>query len=335
MAKSSNQKLKLLYLLKILEEQSDEAHPLTVQQIITELNRCGIKAERKSVYDDLEALGQFGKDIVVLKGRQNRYYLGERHLQLAELKLLVDAAQSAKFITAKKSDELIDKISSLTSRHEASLLRRQVHVQGRVKTINEGIYYNVDILQTAISQNHKISCQYYEWAVDKTSPRLFTRRWRRDGKPYVISPWTMVWDDENYYLVGFDSDANMIKHYRVDKLASLKELDEARDGRAQYEALDIGEYTKRTFGMFGGDEEYVKLRFANRLIGVVVDRFGKDISIAGVDNDTFTVTVKAVVSPQFIAWLLGFGAEVEVLSPGSLIEQLLRTTREVQERYQG
>lgn len=329
MPKSPNQKLKLLYLVKILEEQSDEAHPLTVQQMIDALAIYDVGAERKSIYDDIEALQNFGYDIIQLRGRKNSYYLGERRFQLPELKLLVDAAQSAKFITAKKSDELIRKISALASRHDAQLLRREVHVQGRVKTMNESIYYNVDILQTAIAKNRKVSCRYYEWAIDPASRRLFERRWRHNGRPYHISPFAMLWDSENYYLAAYDSEAGIIKHYRVDKMANLEILDEGREGRRQFESLDMAQYTKSTFGMFGGTESAVTLRFANRLIGVVVDRFGKDIIIQKADEEHFTVTIQAVVSPQFIAWLLGFGAEIEVLRPQSVIDDVVRTMQAV------
>ena len=333
MPRSANQKMKLLFLVKILEEESDEQHPLTVPQLIAALERKGISSERKSIYSDIETLSLFGYDIVQLRGRAGGYYLGERPFQLAELKLLVDAAQSAKFITEKKSGELIHKISALASRHEAQQLHRQVHVRGRVKTMNEGIYYTVDILQTAITQNKKITCRYYEWAIDATHARLFARRWRHGGAPYHISPWAMVWDDENYYLLAYDSDAGIIKHYRVDKMADVTIQDGSRDGQDIFSALDIAAYTRRTFGMFGGEECAVTLRFANRLIGVVADRFGKDIIIGRADEQHFTITVQAVPSPQFTAWLLGFGNEVEVLSPSHVIEQLKSTLREVAAIY--
>lgn len=333
MAKSANQKLKLLHLVCILEEQTDEEHPLTVQQLIAALQQKGIAAERKSVYDDIETLQQFGLDIVVQKGRSNSYFMGQRSFQIPELKLLVDAAQSAKFITEKKSAELIKKISSLASRHQATQLRRQVHVQGRVKTMNESIYYTVDTLQAAINQNSSITCRYYEWVVDAGSARRFSRRWRRDGAPYEISPWTLIWDDENYYLLGFDAGAGIIKHYRVDKMADIKLTGVARAGRAAYEKLDIAEYATSTFGMFGGVQTDVKLRFNNRLIGVVVDRFGKDVRIQPEGDEYFVLWIKAVVSPQFISWVMGFGGEAKVLSPPAVARQMAETAQQVQSQY--
>jgi predicted DNA-binding transcriptional regulator YafY len=191
----------------------------------------------------------------------------------------------------------------------------------------------VDILQTAIAKNRKVSCRYYEWAIDLQS-RLFERRWRHGDHTYCISPYTMIWDSENYYLAAFDSEAGIIKHYRVDKMANLEILNETRDGHKQFEALDMAQYTKSTFGMFGGAETAVTLRFTNRLVGVVVDRFGKDVLIQKADSDHFTITVQAIVSPQFISWVLGFGAEVEVLRPQSVIDELQNTLQSVKTVYE-
>ena len=322
MARTAGSKLKLLYLAKILQEQSDEEHPMTVQQIIVALSVYNIKAERKSVYDDIEALQQFGYEIIIEKSKSNSYYMGERNFQMPELKLLVDSVQASRFITEKKSRELIRKISSFASRHQANQLQRQVHGQGQSKTVNEGIYYNVDAIHSAILANKMIRYQYFEWAVSPASPKLFAQQWRKDGAFYAVSPWSMLWDDENYYLIAYDAEAKIIKHYRVDKMARIEITDQPRDGRPVFEELDISSYTKRTFGMFGGEESTVKLRFSNRLIGVVVDRFGNDSMIQLSGNCHFTITIKAVISPQFFSWLLGFGNEVEVLEPTSLIAQL-------------
>lgn len=334
MPKSANQKLKLLYLQHILQQNSDEEHPLTVQQLIDALKTYDISAERKSIYDDVQMLQQFGDDIVVEKGRQNQYYLGERHFQLAELKLLVDAVQSAKFMTAKKSGELIKKISGLVSRYEAARLNRQVYVQGRVKTMNESIYYNVDILQTAIAENRQVSYQYYQWVIDPAQPRMLGRSPRKDGEPYVISPWAMVWDDENYYMIGYDDEAGIIKHYRVDKMAALEVTNRPRLGQQVFDKLDMAQYTKHAFGMFGGQKTYVKMRFANSLVGVVVDRFGKDVFIAKDGEDHFTTTVEVMVSPQFIAWVLGLGGDVKILEPQAVARQLQDTLHKVAQLYQ-
>lgn len=334
MAKTANQKIKLLVLLQILEQQTDEEHPLTGQQLIAALAQRGISAERKTIYDDVEALQQFGADIVVSRGKCNLYYLGERRFELPELKLLVDAALSAKFITAKKSAQLIKKISGFASVYQAQLLRRQVHVQGRVKAMNEGIYYTVDQLQTAMATGRQIAFRYFQWEIDTAAPDFVARKWRHEGKPYQVSPWALVWDDENYYLIAYDAAAGILKHYRIDKIDGLQTLPDARDGREVFEALNMAEFSKRTFGMFGGTETEVELRFANRLLGVVMDRFGKDTRIFNVNGGHFSVRVRAVPSPQFTAWVLGFGPEAEVLAPAALRHEIAQTLRQVLPLYQ-
>ena len=333
MPKSPNQKLKLLYLAQILQDETDENHPLTVQELIARLASIGITAERKSIYDDIAALQRFGLDIVVARRQSNAYCIGERSFQLPELKLLVDAVQASKFITAKKSRELIKKISALASMHDASILQRQLYFSGGAKTMNETIYYSVDTIHTALSQNRKIEFRYYEWVVSPSSPRLFEKQWRRQGRAYRISPWALLWDSEYYYLVAYDTEAAMLKHYRVDKMEAVSLAPEKRDGQEVFDKVDLAEYARQTFGMFGGEETDVTLRFSNRLIGVVLDRFGKDIIVHPAGDRHFTVTVKAVISQLFLAWLLGFGDEVEALSPPLLIESLRSTLQKVAPLY--
>lgn len=335
MPKSANQKLKLLYLVKILQEESDEAHPLTVSQLISALAQRGIAAERKSIYDDMEQLAHFGYDIVTVRGRGNAYYLGERTFQLPEVKLLVDAVQSAKFISAGKSRELIRKICSLTSRHQGVLMQRQVHVAARAKTQSERAYYNVDAIHSAIAAGRQIQFLYYEWVVDEKAPRLLARRARHGGEAYQVSPWTLLWDDEYYYLVAWDDAAAMMKHYRVDKMADIAQCEAPRAGQAAYEALDMAQYTQMVFGMFGGAQTHVKLRFANSLVGVVADRFGPDILIQKSGQAHFTVMVKVVPSPQFLSWVFGFGTDVQVLQPQELVEEIRREVAGLAALYDG
>ena len=333
MSKKPKQKLKLLYLAHILDEQSDQEHPLTVAELIEALGKRGIDAERKSIYDDIASLELFGMDIVCEKGRQNSYYVGERRLQLPELKLLVDAVQSAKFITEKKSRELIQKICSLTSIHEARLMQRQVYVQGRAKTQNEKTYYNVDAIHTAIADNRQIEFRYYEWVADAATARGFTHRPRRSGQLYMLSPWTLLWNDEYYYLLAFDAESASIKNYRVDKMESIAKLDTAREGQTIFEKIDIAAYRNQMFGMFGGTETAVKIRFHNRLAGVVIDRFGSNIRLEADGDEFFTVLIKAVISPQFISWVLGFGTDAKVLSPAHFVEDLRTETKRLFEMY--
>lgn len=314
MSRQSNQKIKILYIMKILTEKTDKNHPMNTQALIDALESYGVTAERKSIYDDIEVLRMFGMDIVKKLERPKGYYLGRREFELAELKLLVDAVQASRFITAKKSDELIKKLENLTSHYAARQLQRQVFVANRIKTMNESIYYNVDKIHSAISANVKIRFQYYEWTV----PKAMTLK--KDGQAYCISPWVLTWEDENYYLLGFDEASGIVKHYRVDKMLSLEVADEPRQGQAHFNKFDTADFSKKIFGMFGGEEETIKIRFENRFAGVVIDRFGKDITLRPVGKDQFDVRVTVVVSQPFFGWLSGLGKGVRILSPARIGE---------------
>lgn len=317
MARSSYQKLKPLYVMNFLLQSSDEEHPVTVNQIIAHLETHGISAERKSIYSDIEALQVFGLDIErVDSGKFTGYYVASRSFELPELKLLVDSVQSSKFITHKKTASLIKKIEKLASIHEAQLLNRQVFVKNRIKTMNESIYYNVDEIHNGISSNKKIKFLYFEYTVSKE------RHYRHGGEYYVVSPFAMTWDDENYYMVAYDSAAQQIKHYRVDKMEKISVVDEERDGLEAYKALDMAVYAKKTFGMFTGEEVSVSMRFENHLVGAVLDRLGREVFIVADGPDHFTVRTDIVVSPQFFAWVLGFGGSAEITGPTDVVEEM-------------
>jgi len=333
MPKNPNQKLKLLYLMKILQERTDENHDMTLSEIQDELARYGIKAERKSLYDDIEALRVFGIDIEKRRSKTHGYYIASRAFELPELKLLVDAVQSSKFITRRKSDELIKKVESLASVHEAQMLQRQVYVANRIKTMNESIYYNIDTIHAAISQGKKVSFKYSEWVVSFSGNERFRKQFRKGGQDYVISPWALTWDDEYYYMVGFDSEAGIIKHYRVDMMSEIDITDLKRDGQEHFERFDMAVYARGVFGMFGGGEETVRLKFANHLIGVVVDRFGRDVFISREDEDHFSVSVRVAVSPHFLSWVFGFGEDVRILTPGHVIDQFCEHAKKVISLY--
>lgn len=328
MARSSFQKAKLLYVMDDLLKQSDEAHPVTVAQLVENLNRRGISAERKSIYDDLETLRSFGLDIVRSgAGRNSGYYVASRAFELPELKLLVDSVQSSKFITHKKTLSLIRKIEGLTSVHEAQQLQRQLYVKNRIKTMNESIYYNVDELHRGIAERRKIRFHYFEYTVAKD------RRFRRDGAWYVLSPYALSWDDENYYLVAYDSGEDRIKHFRVDKMTDIQVTDQPRDGEAVYAALDMGVYARKTFGMFAGEETTVRLRFETALVGPVLDRLGLDVMLVPDGEEHFTVRTEVAVSPQFFAWVLGFGDRAELLEPEPVVEELRTYLRRITALY--
>lgn len=315
MAKSFNQKLKLLLVMQLLLEGTDENHSVTAQEIIQMLENNGIKAERKSVYDDIEALRLFGMDIILRREQPPGYYLASRDFELPELKLLVDSVQASKFITTRKSKELIKKLEGLASKYEAQQLQRQVYVTNRIKTMNESIYYNVDKIHMAISNNTMIQFQYMEWTVTKET------KLRRGGKVYVISPWVLSWEDENYYMIGFDAEAGITKHYRVDKMLHIESRNELREGKELFKGFDIAQYSKRTFGMYGGYHERISLRCRNSLIGVMMDRFGKEALIIKESEDAFMIKADVTVSGPFFGWLTTLGEAAVLISPETVVSE--------------
>ena len=327
MSRTSGQKLKILHILSFLQRESDPDHPVTMAQITEYLASNGVPAERKSVYDDIEVLRTFGIDIVSTRAPVPGYFIGEREFQLPELKLLVDSVQSSKFITQKKSLELIEKIEKLTSRWGGASLHRQVYVKNRIKAMNEAIYYNVDTIHTGIGSDRKISFQYFEYSVQKE--RVF----RHGGMRYLVSPFALIWDDENYYLAAYDENAAAIKHFRVDKMYAISVTDEPRGAREIFDNIDMSSYSRRHFGMFTGTAEPVKLEFENGLAGAVIDRFGRDIPFIPTDDEHFSVTVNIAVSPQFFGWVCGFGGRVRILSPNSIVEKMKEHLAEISAMY--
>ena len=329
MPRSDKQKLKLMYLIKLFEERTDVSHGLSMTDIIEALSEEGITAERKSIYADISALNEFGYDIVKdIEGKACVYKLVERDFEIAELKLLVDAVQSSKFITESKSNKLIKKIEGLASNNEAKSLHRQVYVANRIKTTNESVYYNVDDIQKAISENHKVSFQYFQWNPNKE------KELRHNGMRYEISPWALTWDDENYYMVGYDSKEAKIKHYRVDKMLKIEIMaDSKREGKALFKDMDMAVYSKKIFGMFGGVEETVVLECKNGISGVIIDRFGTEVDIIKREADSFTVRVNVQISPQFLGWVFSLGENIKIISPDSVIERMRDEITRIKEIY--
>ena len=334
MPKSPNQKMKPLLLQRILLERTDEDHGLTVPELIALLEEEGVAAERKSVYSDLQTLADFGLDIVKRKeSGKVVYYVGARTFELPELKLLVDAVQSSRFITHKKSNQLIQKVEGFASRYQAQQLQRQVFVANRVKTMNESIYINVDKIYEAIAANRCITYRYLDWAFRDGAAGGYEKQFRRQGKTYRVSPWSLCWAYERYYMIGFDSEAGLIKHYRVDKMLGIALTDEPRDGQEHFEHFDMAVYTRQVFGMFGGNEQTVTLRFENRLLGVVLDRFGEDVPIRREDADTFQVRVRVAVSPQFLSWVFSFGGGARIVSPAAVADTMREQLASVMKQY--
>ena len=323
MSAGENQKLKMLYLRKILWEETDQDHGLSAMEIIDKLDSYGVNEDRKTLYKDFGELERYGMEILSEQdGRNVLYHLNERTFELPELKLLVDSVQASKFITEKKSRQLIRKLESLASIHEAKHLHRQVLISGRVKTMNESIYYNVDMLHDAINSGKQIRFQYGRWNVQKKM------EFRRGGAWYQVSPWSMMWDDENYYLVAYDAEDQRIKHYRVDKMVHLSITGLARVGREQFRQFDAAKYTRQVFGMFGGNVTRVFLEGRNDMVGVLLDRFGKDITIHPKDSEYFTAVVEVAVSRHFLGWIVALGEGIRITGP----EKLVRQMREEAER---
>lgn len=326
--KGDNQKLKMLYLVKIFSEETDDNHYLTMPEIITKLAAYGVNADRKTIYQDIAELKKFGLDILTSQdGRSYYYYLGSRDFELAELKLLVDSVQSSKFISEHKSRDLIRKIESLASNHDASQLHRQVLIAGRVKTMNESIYYNVDKLHAAINSDRQIRFRYYDWDLTKKmKPRY-------DGMWYQRSPWALMWDDEMYYLVVYDTKHEKVTHYRVDKMKEIEILDEPREGKEAFRQFNLADYTKSLFGMYAGEETRVTLEGENHMVGVLIDRFGKDIIIVPVDDNHFQTVVTVAVSSHFLGWIISLGGTVRIVGPENVVGQMKNMIKQLSEQY--
>lgn len=324
--KLSHQKLKMMYLAKILMEQTDEEHTITVPKMIAELSKLGISAERKSIYDDLEYLRLYGLDICSNKTRTTNYYIASRDFELPELKLLVDSVQSSKFITHRKSMELISKIERLTSRENAKKLQRQVFITNRVKTVNEQIYYNVDKIHEAIAANKQITFKYFNLDVNKK------KVYRKDGGLYTESPVALTWDDENYYLITYKEKYDNYTHYRVDKMETIELTED--DRVLSSKPFDLSVYSKTMFQMFGGEETDVSVEFDNSLVGVVFDRFGSDIPIVKKDENRFICRVKVAVSPHFLSWIMSFGKKAKIISPDYVAEEMYQLATDLTEIYE-
>ena len=328
MPKGINQKFKLYRLAKIMLELTDDEHYLTMMQIIDELAKYNVTADRKSIYNDLRDLGVIGIDVEGEPlGNRYHYHVCNRIFELPELKLLVDAIQSSKFITEKKSNVLIKKLETLTSKYNAQKLQRQVYVTGRIKAMNESIYYSVDEIHNAIAENKKIKFQYFQWNAKKEMEL------RHDGAWYHVSPWGLSWDDENYYLIGYDAETDSIKHYRVDKMLHIEMTDEPAEGKEHFTKLNMADYAKKSFGMFGGKEQTVKMQVKNNLAGVIIDRFGRDVIMIPADDEHFIVNVDVHVSRHFLGWIFSLGADIKILGPNEIVEQMRTEARRLTEQY--
>ncbi len=309
-------KFRAIRVMQILMDETDEEHPMSANRISQRLEATNdITADRKTIYDDIQVLKDAGVDILRTPSKKGGFYVASRKFELPEVKLLVDAVQASKFITTKKSDELIKKLGTLTSKEEANQLKRHIFIHNRPKTGNETIYYNVDKIHTAMFENKTITFQYTVW---NTKKELVPKK---EGKLYEVSPHALTWDDENYYLVAYDAEAGKIKHYRVDKMKDTSLTRKDREGIEEFRNFNLAEYAKKTFGMYGGHDEDVVFICENSLVGVIIDRFGTDIMIHPVDADHFKTHALISVSRQFFGWVTAVGKGLHISGPENVKEE--------------
>ena len=325
--KSEGQKMKLFVLKEILEKETDMDHGITMARILELLSMRGIKAERKSIYDDLRALRDSDiLDVTEAQGKNREYSVASRTFELSELKMMTDAIQSSKFLSEAKTRELIKKIETLCSKHEAQSIQSHVVIANRVKSISKGLFFNVDTVHAAISANKQISFKYFDYDLKKQ------RKYFKKGERYVASPWSMIYVDDNYYLLAYQD--GKFKHFRVDKMEDVQISILDRDAADEFAKIDMSAYTKYTFSMYGGEIMPVTMIFQNRMMGAVMDRFGRDIFVTKEDDRHFKVTVNVAVSNQFFGWVFGLGKMVRIVSPESVKEKMKKALEGILERYE-
>jgi len=328
MAKKSNQKIKLIYLAKIMIEQTDEENALSVYEIQTELAHYGVAVERKTIYSDIEILKMAGIDIAVRRSRTTQYFVASRLFELAELKLLVDAVQCSKIITHKKSKELIRKLETLASKEQAKQLSRQVYIDARVKTVNESIYYNVDTLHSAIANDKKVVFKYFDYNIEKE------KIYRKNKHTYEESPYGMLWEDDKYYLVTYSHKYENFIHYRVDRMKYIELTSEKRDPLPQSMQFDMAKYSNKMFSMHSGEECTIRLKCKNPLANAIIDKFGADIEMEKLDQENFCISSKLQVSTNFFAWLFRFGPDIKILSPQNIASSYKEYIKKVLLEYE-
>ena len=326
MPRKENQKQKLIRLLQIFMSRTDSRNGLSMPEIISALGEYGISAERKSIYDDFLALSELGFEVEKLETRPPRYYISEPIFELAELKLLTDAVQSSKFITEERTRQLISKLKLFAGKNGSKELSRQVFVEGRAKTMNKSVIYAIDSIHSAINDRLMISFTYFDYDREKK------QKLRHGGAPYLVSPLALIWDDEKYYLVGYDEGAESVKNFRVDKMLKVSITDTPRSGSAEV-GFDTAKYSQKIFGMYGGTEESVTLVCDEMIAGAVIDRFGSEPNFIPTDGG-FKLTVRVMVSPTFFGWVSGFGGRMRIASPQWVREDYLGMLRDQLSRYE-
>ena len=337
--KREGQKMKLFALKDIFERETDMNHGITMNRILELLDMQGIKAERKSIYDDIRAFQDYGIDITPAQGQNREYSLASRTFDIDEIKVMVDAIQASKFLSEAKTRDIIKKLETLCSKHEAQALQRQVIVANRVKSMNTKMQYNVDPIHMAITNNWQISFLYFDYTIGRNFVK--ERRYMNHKEPYRVSPWSMIYTDDNYYLLAYHE--GKFKHFRVDRMESVETIKVERnglmvpverEGKDEFDKIDMSAYTKYTFSMYGGDIEKVTMVFQNRMLNVVLDRFGKDVLAVPEDKNHFRVTVSVAVSQQFFGWVFGLGKYVRIVGPEHVKEMMQKSLADIAARYE-
>ena len=329
-SKSESKKLIPIYLMELFSYKTDESHYVRMPEILNFLESKGIFAERRTIYSAISILNSADFEIIGVQEKGGyKYHHPTRKFDTNELKFLIDSVAASKFLTEKKSKELINKIKSLGSVYDTEYLNRNILLSKRIKSMNDKVLKNLDILYAAINSNNQITFQYVRWTWQKKLIYL------KGGNLFNASPYAISLFDDNYYLIAFDNQTKQLKHYRVDKMQTIKLLAKTRVGKEDFDNFDISEYAAKTFNMYGGKEEYIKLQCKNSLANVIIDRFGKNLIIRpDFDNpDYFIVGITINVSPQFYGWLFGLGADVKVLSPNSVIESYKKTAEKILSVY--
>lgn len=332
MANNYNQKLKLLYLLDDLLENSDENNPIDTEHLIAHLNNKGIECERKSIYRDIAILQEYGYDILKTRSPKVGYYIGVRDFQLAEIRLLSDAIQAANFITPKKTKELLAKIYKLVSKEQANSLKNQVYVENRPKCSNEGIYYTIDKLDRAIQMNRQVKIIYRRRKITDNNKAEY------EEKTHYISPYAMIWSDDHYYLVGNNRNYTNIMVTRIDRIKSVEILEDVPcisfSAVSEYKNFfDTADYANKHFNMFTGEPEKIELICSNSIVEPILDRFGDKVNILKCGDSKFKITVEAAPSEGLVSWIMQFGKDITVKSPASLKKLLLDRVEAIQNLY--
>lgn len=316
-------KMKLLYLIDIFTQQSDEFHPLSMQEILTLLEAKDIFAERKSIYEDIKCLQAWGLDIVFIKSPKQGYYLANKLLDSIEVKILVDAIYATEFMTIKKSQQLTDKLCNLISVYDAHQINLQKNSSTK-KFKNEHIYYTIDTIQHAIQLNQSIEFRYFDITLDKQ------KKYRKNASFYTLTPYSLLYQNQRYYCIGYSSKYNNFIHYRVDKMDQVHQIDTDQP----MQNFNLKNYISNNFEMTIGDVENISIQFDLSLLNVVYDQFGQDVFIEKIESSTFTINLSTTLSPTFIGWLIQFGSRAKVIRPKKLINQIETIINDVHQLYQ-